>query len=86
DFILTAETTPTIAYKNHTASDVELQLSHSSDWKDGVVVTNERHYSTLWNSFQTSGSSGSFTIPSSDEFSNGTNVYARIRSIDTNLQ
>jgi hypothetical protein len=86
DFILTAETTPTIAYKNHTASDVELHLSHSSDWKDGIVVETERHYSTLWNSFQTSGSSGSFTIPSSDEFSNGTNVYARIRSIDTNLQ
>ena len=86
DFILTAETLPTIAYKNHTASHVELHLSHSSDWKDGVVVDTERHYSSLWNTFQTSGSSGSFTVPSNDEFDNGTNVYARIRSIDTNLQ
>jgi len=33
DFILTAETLPTIAYKNHTANHVELHLSHSSDWK-----------------------------------------------------
>ncbi|MFL2984213.1 MAG: hypothetical protein ACJZ5B_01855 [Candidatus Poseidoniaceae archaeon] len=40
-------------------------------------------YSTLNDPFTTTSTSGSFTIPSSDSFSNGSIVYYRVRSLDS---
>ncbi len=84
DFLLTAVSTPRLSYSMNTGQDVEMHLSTSSDWlseDDG-----DWHYSTLWDTFVSSGVSGAFDVPSTDAFTNGTEMYMRIRSIDSNGQ
>lgn len=81
DLILTADTTPTLSYTSLVGDHVEYQLSLDNEFK--TINDLEWHYSTLWNSFTTMTTSGTYTIPSSEQFSNGTQVYYRVRSIDS---
>ncbi|MBT60982.1 MAG: hypothetical protein CMA63_05460 [Euryarchaeota archaeon] len=80
DFILAADRTPTLSYTMLTGSDVEYQLSLDASFKSPMDLT--WHYSTLWNSFSTSGSSGTYDIPATEQFDNGTEVFYRVRSVD----
>ncbi len=51
------------SYASNTGQDVEIQLSNSEDWRSS---TDEAwHFSTLWSSFTTSGTTGSYALPSS---------------------
>ena len=81
DFILKAETKPTLSYNNLNGSHVEFQLSLGEDFRNRTDL--DWVYSTLNNPFTTTSNSGSFTIPSSDSFSNGSTVYYRVRSLDS---
>lgn len=81
DLVLTADLTPTLSYEALNGAHVEFQLSQDSDFKDNTDL--DWHYSTIDDSFSISGSSGTFTVPSSDKFGNGTTVYYRVRSIDS---
>ena len=81
DLILTADTTPTLSYDSLVGTHVEYQLSLDSEFKDFSDLA--WHYSTMQNSFTMSGTSGSFTLPSSEQFDNGSRVYYRVRSLDT---
>lgn len=84
DFLLTAVSTPRLSYTMNTGQDVEMHLSTSDGWMsrdDG-----DWHYSTLWDTFVSTGSSGAFDVPSTDAFPNGTEMFMRIRSIDSNGQ
>ena len=81
DLILTADTTPTLSYTSLVGSHVEYQLSLDNEFKTTTDL--EWHYSTIWNSFASTLTSGSFTIPTNQQFSNGTQVYYRVRSIDS---
>ena len=84
DFILKAVTTPRLSYSMNTGSDVEMHLSSSPDWRS--ADDDDWHYSTLWNTFTSTGASGAFDVPSSDAFTNGTEMFMRIRSVDSNGQ
>ena len=81
DLILTADTTPTLSYNSLVGSHVEYQLSLDNQFK--VANDLEWHYSTLWDTFTTTATSGMFSVPLSEQFSNGTQVYYRVRSIDS---
>lgn len=81
DLILTADTTPTLSYDSLVGANVEYQLSLSSDFKDFTDLA--WHYSTMSNSFSMSGTSGSFTLPTSEKFDNGSQVFYRVRSLDS---
>ena len=84
DFILNAVSTPRLGYAMNTGSDVEIHLSSSPQWRS--AADGDWHYSTLWNTFASTGTSGAFDIPASDAFSNGTEMYMRVRSVDSNGQ
>jgi hypothetical protein len=84
DFLLTPVTTPTLSYDSNTGQDVEIQLSNAEDWRSST--DKEWHFSTLWNSFSTSGATGSYALPSSLELVNGTTMHMRVRSVDSNDQ
>ena len=81
DLVLTADTTPTLSYNSLVGAHVEYQLSLDAGFKN--LNDLEWHYSTIWDSFTTGTSTGSFSLPSSDQFSNGTQVYYRVRSVDS---
>ena len=81
DFLLSAEVNPTLSYANLNGSHVEFQLSLGEDFRNRTDL--DWVYSTLNNPFTTTSNSGSFTIPSSDSFSNGSIVYYRVRSLDS---
>ncbi len=81
DFILTAERNPTLSYSSLVGQNVEFQLSLDEFFKSTLDL--DWHYSTMNNSFSTTSNSGSFTIPSSDAFDNGSKIYYRVRSIDS---
>jgi len=81
DLILTADTTPTLTYTSLVGAHVEYQLSLDDEFKTATDL--EWHYSTLWDSFTNTINSGSYSIPATEQFSNGTQVYFRIRSIDS---
>jgi len=84
DFLLKPVTTPTLSYASNTGQDVEMQLSNSPDWRS---PTDEAwHFSTLWSTFSTSGSTGSYALPTSLAMANGTTMYLRVRAVDTNDQ
>lgn len=80
DFILTADTTPTLSYSSLVGQHVEFQLSLDEEFKSSSDL--DWHYSTMNNSFSTTLTSGSYTIPTADEIDNGTKVFYRTRSID----
>ena len=81
DLILTADTTPTLSYNSLVGNNVEYQLSLNNEFKAASDL--EWHYSTIWNNFLTTSTSGTYTIPITEQFSNGTQVYYRVRSIDS---
>ena len=80
DFILNAETNPTLSYSNLNGSNVEFQLSLGDDFRNNLDL--DWSYSTLYDPFTVSSNSGSFTIPLSDSIQNGSIVYYRVRSLD----
>ena len=84
DFLLKPVTTPTLSYAANTGQDVEMQLSNSADWRS---PTDEQwHFSTLWSSFTTSGTTGSYALPTSLSLTNGTTMHMRVRAVDANDQ
>ena len=81
DFILTAETNPTLSYNSLVGDGVEFQLSVDPDFK--ALGDLSWHYSTMLNSFSTSSGSGTFSVPIGDELTNGSMIYYRVRSMDS---
>ena len=81
DLVLTADTTPTLSYNSLIGDHVEYQLSLDSEFK--IDTDLEWHYSTLWNAFTTTTTGGTYSVPATEQFSNGTHVYYRVRSIDS---
>jgi len=84
DFLLTPVTTPTLSYASNSGQDVEMQLSNDADWLSSS--DDDWHFSTLWSSFSTSGTTGSYTLPSSLALTNGTTMHMRVRAVDANDQ
>ena len=84
DFLLQAVTTPALTYDSNTGTDVEIQLSNDADWRS---ETDEAwHFSTLWSTFASTGTSGAYNLPSSLAMENGTTMHMRVRAVDTNDQ
>ena len=81
DLILTADTTPTLSYNSLVGQHVEYQLSLNEDFKFEEDL--DWHYSTIWNAFTTTSASGSYSIPATQQFTNGTQIFYRVRSIDS---
>ena len=81
DFILTAARAPMITYDSLSGEAVEYQFSLDSEFKTELDL--EWHYSNMWNSFTTTSTSGSYQVPASEQFDNGTLVHYRYRSMDT---
>ena len=84
DFLLTPVTTPSLTYASNTGTDVEMQLSNAEDWRSST--DKDWHFSTLWSSFSSTGTTGSYTLPASLALLNGTTMHMRVRSIDANDQ
>ena len=80
NFILAAETLPTLSYKSLVGEGVEFQLSLSEDFRN--VEDLDWVYSTMNDPFATTSTTGSYTIPATDELTNGTIVNYRYRAID----
>ena len=84
DFLLQPVTTPTLSYALNTGTDVEIQLSNAEDWRS---ATDEAwHFSTLWSTFASTGTSGAYNLPSSLALTNGTSMHMRVRAVDSNDQ
>ncbi|MDE0869502.1 MAG: hypothetical protein OSA21_04245, partial [Candidatus Poseidoniaceae archaeon] len=81
DLVLTADTTPTLSYNSLIGDHVEYQLSLDTEFK--IDTDLGWHYSTLWNAFTTTSTGGTYSVPATEQFSNGTYVYYRVRSIDS---
>ena len=80
NFILAAETLPTLSYNSLVGEGVEFQLSLSEDFRN--VEDLDWVYSTMNDPFATTSTTGSYTIPAADELTNGTIVNYRYRAID----
>ena len=61
DFLLQAVTTPTLSYDQNTGTDVEIQLSNDADWRS--ESDEAWHFSTLWSTFASTGTSGAYDLP-----------------------
>ena len=83
-FLLQPVTTPTLAYEFNTGTDVEIQLSNEADWRSETDA--DWHFSTLWSTFASTGTSGSFNLPSTLALVNGTTMHMRIRAVDSGDQ
>ncbi len=84
DFLLQPVTTPTLSYAMNTGTDVEIQLSNAEDWRSS---TDEAwHFSTLWSTFASTGTSGAYNLPSNLALTNGTTMQMRVRAVDSNDQ
>jgi len=85
DFILTADTTPTLSWGDWVGDNVEIQLSESSEFRrDG---DGGGHWTSMANSSMFSLTGGSscvctMAIGSNEALSNGTTMYYRMRSIN----
>ena len=86
DFILSADTTPTMSWTNWNGSAVEVQLSQSSEFRKSSDEGG--HWTTMANAtlFQTGSGYGSMTVPSSEAVSNGSTMHYRMRSISSDNQ
>tara|TARA_B110000467_G_scaffold7684_1_gene6746 strand:- start:4829 stop:13990 length:9162 start_codon:yes stop_codon:yes gene_type:complete len=80
DFLLTADRAPLITYDSLTGQAVEYQFSTEANFKSALDL--EWHYSSLWNTFTTTATSGSYQMPSGEQFDNGSEVHYRYRSMD----
>lgn len=84
DFLLQPVTTPSLSYDLNTGTDVEIQLSNDAEWRS---ETDEAwHFSTLWSTFSSTGTSGVYNLPSSLALANGTTMHMRVRAVDSNDQ
>ncbi len=84
DFLLQAVTTPLLSYDANTGTDVEIQLSNDEQWRS--ETDEDWHFSTLWSTFTSTGTTGSYVLPSSLSLSNGTTMHMRVRAVDTSGQ
>ena len=84
DFLLTPVTTPALSYAMNTGTDVELQLSNAEDWRSST--DEDWHFSTLWSSFASTGTSGVYNLPTNLALTNGTTMHMRVRAVDSNDQ
>ena len=82
DFIMAADTNPTIGFDNLVGSNVEFQFSLSSEFRNASDLS--WVYSTQNNQFSITGSSGSYNIPISESFPLGSIIHYRVRSMDNN--
>ena len=80
NFILAAETLPTLSYNSLVGEGVEFQLSLSDDFRN--VEDLDWVYSTMNDPFTKTSTTGTYTIPATDELTNGTSVNYRYRAID----
>ena len=79
DFILSANTLPTISWANQLGQGAEVQLSLSDSFMD--TGDSWWSYSSMNNgTFQFSATNGQMTFPSENELSNGTTMNYRIRA------
>ena len=84
DFLLQPVTTPTLSYAMNTGTDVEIQLSNAEDWRSS---TDEAwHFSTLWSTFASTGTTGAYNLPSNLALTNGSTMHMRVRAVDSNDQ
>ena len=84
DFLLQPVTTPALSYAMNSGTDVEIQLSNADDWRS---ATDEAwHFSTLWSTFASTGTSGAYNLPSNLALTNGTAMHMRVRAVDSNDQ
>ena len=63
---------------------MEIQLSNEADWRSETDA--DWHFSTLWSTFASTGTSGSFNLPSTLALVNGTTMHMRIRAVDSGDQ
>ena len=84
DFLLKPVTTPVLSYAMNNGTDVEIQLSNSAEWRSSSDLA--WHFSTLWSSFASTGTTGSYVLPSTLAMENGTTMHMRVRSVDANDQ
>ena len=84
DFLLQPVTTPTLSYQQNTGQDVEMQLSNSEDFRSSTDM--DWHFSTLWSTFASTGTTGAYNLPASLALSNGTTIHMRVRAVDSNDQ
>ena len=61
DFLLKPVTTPVLSYAMNNGTDVEIQLSNSAEWRSSSDLA--WHFSTLWSSFASTGTTGSYVLP-----------------------
>ena len=83
-FLLQPVTTPSLSYAQNNGTDVEIQLSNDAEWRS--QTDEDWHFSTLWSTFSSSGTSGAFNLPTSLALTNGTIMHMRVRSVDANDQ
>ena len=82
DFILSANTLPTISWTNQLGQGAEVQLSLSASFME--VGDSWWSYSSMANgTFQFSATNGQMTFPSENELSNGTTMNYRIRATNS---
>ena len=82
-FILSAATNPKLSWESLTGTNAQVQLSTNPDFisiGDDTWVYSTKDNSSL---FTLNSNSGEMEIPSGDEFSNGSTIYYRMRSIDS---
>ena len=86
DFILSADTTPTMSWKGWNGTGVEVQLSQSSEFRQSSDEGG--HWTSMSNAsiFQTGTGTGSMTVPASEAVSNGSTMFYRMRSISSDDQ
>lgn len=80
DFLLTSDKTPTITYDSLIGQAVEYQFSLDPNFKSQLDL--DWHYSPLWDTFSTTATTGSYQLPATEQFENGSEVFYRYRSMD----
>jgi hypothetical protein len=80
DFLLTADRAPLLTYDSLVGQAVEYQFSVDSMFKSTLDL--DWHYSNMWNTFTTTSTTGSYQVPSGEQFDNGSEVHYRYRSMD----
>ena len=80
DFIPLPDSHPTLSYESLDGTGVQFQFSSSDDYRNHL--DQDWIYSTMVDSFTTSGNSGEYDIPASEAFNLGETVYFRYRAMD----
>lgn len=77
-FLLTADTTPTLGWTGLNGNGVEIQVSKSADFRH--LEDSNWHFTSWGNSFSTSGTNGTYTIPVGSSLDLGMPAFWRIRA------